>query len=67
MTTMIREVVAQSITAVQNAHDLRLCDLIRSLRSGGCVDTEAVITELCALRRVMAADSETLKQTALGN
>lgn len=62
---MIREVVAQSITAVQNAHDFRVCELIRALRGGGCIDTEAVITELCQLRRDMARDSEGFKKVAL--
>lgn len=64
--TMTRQVVAQGITAVQNAHDARVCELIRSLRGGGCVDMEAVITELCQLRRDMVSDSEKLKQTVLG-
>jgi hypothetical protein len=64
---MIRAVVVQSITAVQNAHDLRVCDLIRALRAGGCIDTEAVINQLIQLRCDMLADSNKFKKIAQGD
>jgi hypothetical protein len=61
---MMRGVLVQSMTAVQNAHDLRVCDLIRKLRGGGCVDTESVIDQLLQLRRDMVADTEKFQHIA---
>lgn len=58
---MIRSVVVQGMSAVQNAHDARLCELIAGLRRDGYLSNGVMINKLLELRRDMAGDTQQLQ------
>jgi hypothetical protein len=59
--TMVRDVMVQGLEAVQRAHDLRVCDLIRQIRADGrACSANDVIATLLGLRLVMVEDTNTL-------
>lgn len=62
----IRQVVADSIQSIQNAHDRRLCAVIQEINgSGSPTNSRVVETLLMQLRRDMAEDTQVFLDAVL--